>query len=57
METAEFREKLHSYHKYMDGKTFINAFIDASKQHGSNLELILQEMEKAKAEYQNKLNK
>ncbi len=48
-----FREKLHSYQEEMDGKYFINTFLDARSKYGDNLEMILQEMEKGKIEYQN----
>lgn len=53
----EFREKLHSYHHYIDGKTFINAFVDARHKYGDDLEAILRAMEKAKQEYEEKINK
>lgn len=55
MEIAEFREKLHSYHGSIDSSTFINAFLDASHKYEDNLELILQEMEKAKEEYKSRI--
>lgn len=55
MEDIEFREKLHAYTSCMDPSTFMNAFLDARKQHGDNLELILQDMAKAKIEYQDRI--
>lgn len=57
IDILSFREKLHSYHGHIDGKTFINAFVDARHKYGDDLELILQEMEKAKQEYEKKINK
>ncbi len=55
MDIVEFRQKLHTYHEFMDPSTFINAFLDASHQHGENLELVLQDMEKAKEEYKTRV--
>ncbi|MBS3090663.1 hypothetical protein J4433_02745 [Candidatus Pacearchaeota archaeon] len=55
MEINEFRERLHEYPRYMEPTTFISTFVDAVHKHQDNLELILQDMEKAKADYETRI--
>lgn len=57
IELEEFRKKLHEYQNYIDSSMFICTFVDASHLYGDNLELILQGMEKAKIDYQQKREK
>ena len=56
METTEFKQKLHEYMARLDPSTFINAFTDANKKHGDNLELIFQDMKQSEIDYHSRMN-